>query len=399
MRTLRVLLVGDPAPAASRPWARVDDRGQVLDRGHGPAATWPAADQREAVLAATSVRIVALDLPPLPPDRVQRAVAYALEERLATPLDASVVVAGPQAADGSVRALVAGRTLAATLAAHAPRFDRIVAEPALARRPPDDAWRWCASPDHGFVLTPSGEAFGVGASEGAALPAELKAALDQAARAGRAPLRVVADVPGAEGQRDAWTRAAGVPFERGAGWDWATGDGAAADDLAPAFARALAPAAVATSRPSFALAATLLAAAAILHVAATLGTWGWRKLELARTQQAIVALAREAGVAEATEATAVAALAQRHADARHRAGRTVAGDAWPRLAQAAPALAALPPATLRTARWSAGAWTLDLGTTDEATLAALDGRLRDAGVAAVAARSPAGARIRLEGAP
>ena len=72
-------------------------------------------------------------------------------------------------------------------------------------------------------------------------------------------------------------------------------------------------------------------------------------------------------------------------------------DAWPRLAQAAPALAALPPGTLRTARFSGGAWTLELGAIDEATLAAFDARLRAAGLSGVSARSPSGVRVRIEG--
>jgi hypothetical protein len=136
---------------------------------------------------------------------------------------------------------------------------------------------------------------------------------------------------------------------------------------------------------------TLLVAAGVLHVVATAGTLAWRKLELSRTQAAIVDVARAAGASDAAE------LARRHAAAKHRAGSAVPQDAWPRLALAAPALAALPTGALRTARWSGGAWTLELGALDDVALAAFEARLRGAGLSGVAARSPSGVRVRIEG--
>jgi len=389
--TLRVLLPAPPAADRADAWALVDERGKVLRQGREVPSRWPAAERREAVLSASAVRLLALDLPPLPPGRVEQAVAFALEERLATPLDASVVVAGPQSASGRIVALVASRALARAVAAHAPRFDRVFAEPQLAQLPPEGTWRWCVSADHGFVLASTGEAFAVGAPERGELPADLRQALEQAARGGRAPERVMACVEAGDAQRDAWTRASGVPFAAATPWRWEAGDGVPPGDLLPAFAREPVPAAAPERRRTYAFALIALAIAGVLHVAATAGTWAWRKLELSRTQDAIAQVAREAGAADAAD------LARRHAAARHRAGATVPQDAWPRLAQAAPALAALPPGTLRTARFSGGAWTLELGAIDDATLAAFDARLRAAGLSSVSARSPSGVRVRIEG--
>lgn len=392
MVTLRVLLPAPPAADRADAWALVDEHGAVLRRGLDVPSKWPVAERREAVLAASAARLLALELPPLPTARVEQAVAYALEERLATPLDTAVVVAGPQGADGRIVALVVARSLARAIAAHLPPFDRVVAEPQLARQPPAGAWRWCASEGGGFVLAGTGEAFAVGAGERGELPVDLKLALEQAARTGRAPERIVADVAADDAQRAKWTRAAGVPIVAGKPWRWEAGDGVPASDLAPALARAPQPAASTPSRrPSLAFALTLLIAAGALHVAATAGTWAWRKLELGRTQAAIAEVARAAGASDAAE------LARRHAAARHRAGNAVPQDAWPRLAQAAPALAALPTGALRTARYSGGAWTLELGAIDDAALAAFDARLRGAGLSGIAARSPSGVRVRIEG--
>lgn len=391
MRTLRLLLTAPPATGTTASWTLLDDHGHIAEAGRGTPSQWPAADRREAVLAAGTVRMLALSLPPLAPDRLDRAVAFALEERLATPVEAALVVPGAQGADGHVAALVVDRTLARAALALAPPFARIVAEPHLASLPPKDAWRWCASDEQGFVLTAEGEVFSVGTSVDGALPAELALALEQAARAGRAPQRVIASIAAAAHHADAWARATGVVFVPGPAWHWACGDGAQAPDLAPAFTRALATAApVQPQRTSWRFAAIVLIGAGLLHLLATAGTWAWRKVDLVRTQTAIADLAREAGASDADD------LTKRYAASRHLAGRTVPHDAWPRLAQAAPALAALPAGTLRSARYGGGAWTLELGPLDEAALAAFEARLRSARLSGVTARNPAGVRVRLE---
>ncbi len=394
MRTLRVLVTDPPADAA--PWRLVDERGAIVDQGRGPSSSWPRADRREAVIAASAARVLSLALPPLPAARVTTAARYALEERLATPLESSVVVAGPQAGDGRVAAIVVPKS-AASLLSSTPRFDRIVAEPALAAPPEAQAWRWCASEGHGFVVTGEGDTFAVGAAVGDALPDELRIALEQAARRGSAPMRVLAAVPGAESRRAAWTRACGVPFEPDTPWRWDAGDAAGAADLAPALGRALAPAiARPSSRLPFAAALGMLAAAGALFLVASAGTWAWRKMELARAQDELVAVARDAGVRDEDSTTAARALARLHAEVRHRAGASVDADAWPLLARAAPALAMLPAGTLRSARYGSGAWTLELAPLDDDALGLLDARLRSVGVAGVSARTGSGLRMRIE---
>ena len=392
MRTLRVLVSAPPAADHPAPWALVDERGALLAQGEDVPARWPAAERREAVLAAIAARVLALDLPPLPPARVAAAAAYALEERLATPMDASLVVAGPQAPDGRVETVVVARSLARALLAHQPAFDGIVAEARLVPAPPADAWRWCASAAHGVVVTPGGDAFSVSRPDGPALPGELRFALESAARSGRAPLRVLASVPQALAQRDAWTRASGVPFEPGPEWHWACAE-QAAPDLRPAFAAQLAPTPPPARKTSFALALGLLAAAGVLHAVAMAGTWATHKVALARTQAALGDAARSAG------ATDPADLARRHAAVRHRAGASVASDAWPLLAHAAPALASLPAGMLRSAHYGGGAWTLELAPLDADAVAALEARLALARLAAVSAKSAGGLRVRLESTP
>jgi len=83
-----------------------------------------------------------------------------------------------------VVAIVAGRALAAALAAVQPRFDRAIVEAQL----PADApgWGWYESRAGGFVRAGDGGAFAVSVAADPALPPELLTALRQAARAGTA---------------------------------------------------------------------------------------------------------------------------------------------------------------------------------------------------------------------
>ena len=71
----------------------------------------------------------------------------------------------------------------------------------------------------------------------------------------------------------------------------------------------------------------------------------------------------------------------------------------PLLARAAPALAALPAAAVKSAIYADGAWTFELAALDAPALAALDRRLQDAGLTALQAKTSAGHRMRVTAAP
>src|SRR5207253_603483 len=134
--------------------------------------------------------------------------------------------------------------------------------------------------------------------------------------------------------------------------------------------------------------------------AATLAQWALLKIDAWRIARAEIALAEDAQLPDvATPATALRAIARRHAELRHRAGLETSSDMLPLLARAAPALAAVPPGALKSARYADGAWTIDFATLDAAALAALDRGLRNAGVDALQASTSAGNRMRLTVSP
>ena len=401
MTVLRVLLSAPPAANRAEAWARSDDGGRVVERGVDTPDRWPAASRREAVLAAGLVRVIALALPPMSPARLASAAAYALEDRLAaTGAAAAIGVSAPRA-DGSVLAAVTAQATLDAVAAHAPRFARIVAEPALA--PVSSGWTWCASgASGGFVRTADGGAFAVGAAPaGGVLPPELVAALAQAPRGGGAPASVVVTQPCTDALLAQWRASTGVAFERGEPWRWDDAPEsayAAAPDLlrAPEIAAPARGAALRLWKP----AAAIALAAVALHVVATIAQWSWLRIDAWRSGERIVALAQGAGVADAaTPDAALRALARRDAELRHRAGLAAASDAVPLLARAAPALATLPAAAVKSATFADGAWTFELATLDDAARAALDRRMQDNGLTALQARTAAGARMRVTPAP
>ena len=119
-------------------------------------------------------------LPPLPPDRVAAAAAFALEDQLAGPAEEQHIAVSPQRRRRYGRG---DRRQAAAWSPTSPsQFDRILAEPALAPRPPPRHWRWYASgAGGGFVRKPDGSAFATGEHDG------VPAGVDARARSRIAP--------------------------------------------------------------------------------------------------------------------------------------------------------------------------------------------------------------------
>lgn len=398
MRILRVLLSAPPDPARADAWAVFGPDGRALERGRSVPSAWPPADRREAVLAADAVRVASLALPPLARPRLVAAATYALADRLATsPNDASIAV-GERRGDGRVNAVVVARELADALLVASVPFARALAEPELV--PVASGWRWCEGPDSGFVRTSDGSAFPVSRSGDDALPPELAMALAQSARDGKPPAEVIADRRVTPSLVAEWERASGVRFRAGSPWHW--------DDAPPeAYARAIDVLAVARyaavpappAARGYAAALGVAAFALALHVLAAFGTWGWQRIELARVERSLVPLAQQAGARDVNASNAVPAIARSHADARHRAGLSAPGDAMPVLARAAPALTALPSGALKSATWTGGAWTLDLAPLDETALSGFAGRLANAELSALHAKTQSGVRVRLSPAP
>jgi type II secretion system protein L len=403
MNTLRVLLAAPPSRSYSAPWALFDDAGRCVQRGSDTSDGWPRSERREAVLAAEVVRVVALKVPPMPPTRLAAAAAFALEDQLATTGEAPTIAVSTQQADGTVLACVVASDAIAAVVATEPPFDRVVAEPALA--PIHPGWTWYASGTQtGFVRRADGSAFAVGAKPAPSdLPPELVSALRQASRAGATPRSVSVALACDDAALARWTRELGIPFTRVAPWRWddATPEAfaAAADMRAGEFARAspAQPARIAKLfRPALALAILVL----LLQIGATIVEWAWLKLDVWRTARAITALAREADLPDTTSPDAAArAISRWHADLRHRAGQTAPSDALPLLARAAPALSSLSPNAVKSATYTDGAWTIELGAVDTGALAGVDRALTGAGVTTLQAKTGGGYRMRLSLAP
>jgi hypothetical protein len=392
MSTLRILL--DAAPAAGRAvaWALFDAGERVVESGHGAPETWPAAQRREAVLAAACVRIVGLQLPPLTTDRVAAAAAFALEDQLAGPANEQHIAVSSQRADGTVEAIVANRRLVAGLAEE---FDRILAEPALAPVPPARHWRWFASDaGGGFVRKPDGSAFATSAPD--RVPDELLLALDHAARASSGPSGVeMAFAPDATLRTDIarHTRTAFLPTSP---WRWdASGAAAfagATDVRQGEFAHA-APSMMRGSTRWLRWAAVLAALAIALHVTATIGEWIALRVDAWRVRSALAEVARDAGAIGGDDPAT--AIARRYADARHRAGLAAPADALPLLSRAAQALAALPAGTFKSATYADGHWTFELDKLDAGAANRLERQLAAAGLSTLQAVNPTGARMRV----
>ena len=391
---LRVFLVAAPIPDRADAWVRYTTDGRPLARGRDLPSRWPADAPVEAILAAEQVRIAALDLPPMPRNRVRQAVHYALEDQTATAADESMVAVTTSGAH--VLAAIASARLIRAIAAH-PRVERIIPESALA--PCNDGWTWCRSAaGGGLVRRADGSAFAVGDLDRVALPQELRAALAQAGRASAAPAVVHVAFPAEPARLAEWSQSSGVPFAAAPAWDW---ERAASEtyEAAPDFLARDMPSAAARvnagGAQSFRPALILAALALSIHVAALLGQWSWLRVADWRLSRALVEQAATARLPSATPATAFAAIARRNAELRHRAGKNAASDAVPLLARAAPAIGELPKGVVKSATYVDAAWTIEFAKVDAEALSRVSRELRLAGVEAVSAPTAGGTRMRL----
>ncbi|MEO8304856.1 MAG: type II secretion system protein GspL [Betaproteobacteria bacterium] len=403
MTTLRVRLAAPTRADRTDAWALFGAGGHCERTGTGRPDEWPAAERTEAVLAASQLRIVSIKLPPMPASRVAGAAGFALEDQVAGPADAHRLFASTQRTDGGVQVIIVSRALVDEITATGRTFVRIVAEPELAA--PSAGWRWCAGGDaKGFVRCADGSAFPVdGPPAGGALPAEIELALGQARREGNAPPNVRVDASVDDAVLSRWQRETGIAFLRGTPWRWET---AAAASFASAQNLVTeAPASTSTAprqrlRQLFAPALLLAGAAVLIQVVASAGEWASLRFDAWRDAREWTSLAVAAGVppeAASTISSARTAIAARYADLRHAHGMPAPDDALPLLARAAPALAVLPPGTVKSATYADGHWTLDLARVDPARVRDLDTRMRAARVWVLVAASASGTRVRIGG--
>lgn len=396
MAVLRVVLEDVPLASRADAWALFDAHGHRLQSGHGVPASWPDAQRREAVLAASRVRMTALTLPPMPADRIASAAAFALEDAFARPPSEHVMHASARDAQGRVVVTVTERALVDRLERE---FSRVIAEPALAPLPPPEHWLWLPSATlDSFIRQPDGAAFVVShPRDGMALPAELAMALAQRGAGDRPPKAVDVALAVTDAQLEAWSTATRIPFHRADPWRWDR-DGARFDalpDLAQRMGGDAASRAQSAAGRTMQWAAAIAGAALFCAVLATIVQWSWLRVDGWRTARAIVATAVDAGVTDAGDAeSAATALTRRWTDARHRAALAVPGDALPLLARVAPALGALPKGALKSATFGPGQWTFDLAVMDPAALAAFEAQLANAGLRSLAATNASGTRLR-----
>src|SRR5579862_47103 len=396
---LRVFAAGFPNAERPLRWVRYSPDGRPIAHGQDVPSHLPADPNVEIMLAAHQARLVALALPPMPRGRLAGAARYALEDQIASAPGESCIALAKQA-NGTSIAAIASRALIRAIESHVPRASRIVPESALA--PHAEGWTWCRSATgDGFVRRADGSAFVVtqaGATD--ELPMEFRASLDAAKRTHDAPSRVHVAFSVDAAQLARWSQVSGIAFVPAPAWRWEDAPAAAfagvpdflsdADKLGDTTANR--EGIVRAFRPALLLCGLALA----LYVAGLGVQWSYLVFENWRLSRALVSEAAAAQLTDAaTLAAAITAIARRNAEVRHHAMKTVSTDALPLLARAAPALDALPPGTLRSARYAGDAWTLELGKMDAPTLSRVTRSLAASGVETLSAPTQAGTRMRL----
>jgi type II secretion system protein L len=389
---IHVRLAAAPCSDRADPWVRVDASGAIVARGEVADAKWPAGEVI-VVLAASVTRMIALDMPPMSRERLERAVRLALDDTIASDADHTAIAIG-EPVRGKVLVAVADKALVQGVARRS-QVVRIVPEAALA--PVTTDWTWYRSAAGGsFVRRSDGSAFAVGDAT-TALPAELSLALAQAARSASLPSSIRCAFACDATERSRWAHEGVVAFTAAAPWRWdeATPPAiASAPDFVRSGERAHAPhrSAWRSFRPALILAGLALA----IHLGGLASTWASLAFENARLSRAIVAEAAAARLPDApTPQSAASAIARQNALWRHAAGRLAASDALPLLARASATIQTLPPGTLRAARFGSDAWTLELGPLAPDALSRVSRALAASGLDALAVPTSGGVRMRI----
>src|SRR5262249_37935751 len=102
MNVLRILVVQPITADYALHWSLHDASGACVRSGRDGPDDLPAADRVEIVVAANQVRLAAVTLPPLPPNRIAAAAGFALEDRLASTGEPPMLAISSQRADGRV---------------------------------------------------------------------------------------------------------------------------------------------------------------------------------------------------------------------------------------------------------------------------------------------------------
>jgi general secretion pathway protein L len=406
MTTLRVYLESAPDSTRDAEWALFDDANHLARRGRSPIAEWPAADSREAVIDATHGRIATIKLPTLPPQRIQSAASFALEEQLAGAPEDSHVATARQAADGSLRVAVLGAAWMHAFQAASKRcglrWQRVMLESDLAS-PPAGGWCWCAESlaRAGFVRTADGSTIAVGPARASSPPEEIVLALAGSARR-PACVRVDAANVG-QSLLDQSTQQTNVEFVAGVPWVWSAADGAAFDAAIDLQVGAFD---VSSSVPRtdvlrrFRPALWIAAAALAIYAVAGVGEWLALQWQLHSVDGEMSALAQGVSVASGSGTTATpdapaAAIARRDGELRHRAGLAAGNDLLPLLARASSAMSALPGGAVRSLHYADGHVVFELQKLDPAQTTVLQRELQRQGVVAIAVPTATGARLRI----
>ena len=402
MKVLRVRIDAPWSASRGFAWALRDDQGSVLEEGLGPASQWPEHDVLEAVIAAAMVRIVRLELPPLPASRVHAAARFALEDQIAAADSTAHVEVAAQAPDGTVLAIICPREVLVSFDTHdrnLAQLRRVVVEPALAA--PLHEWRWCQGDIAGgsFVRLPDGSSIAVSEiARSGSLPAELALAL--AHQPSRPTVRVEWNASAALIAR--WQEEHGAAFVAAPPFRWqhAAMPAGTLDMLERQRARDP-DRPRGSTRATLAPAAWILACAALLQVLAMAGEWIMLRIDTARAATEWRTLATAADLPREVSMSPEeirAAIARKHDEALHAHQRFSSRDALTLLARASTAMNALPAGALKRATYQSGFWTIELEGTDATTLASLESALRSSSLDAQVVPTSGGGRARF-GAP
>ncbi|MFA6014819.1 MAG: type II secretion system protein GspL [Gallionellaceae bacterium] len=366
--------------ASPCPWALCDDSGAVVQSGQTPLAAMPKADDYLAIIAATKIMCVTVQMPASARRRWEAALPFVAEEFTLTDPEENHVVPGEAQKDASRSLFIVDKQWIKNIisACHSAGIALRCAVPEMLLPVlPENSWVLVWDGEKGFMRT--GASSGMALDKGDATHPPLALSLSLTATTPQnIQIRLTDHAALPASGIPVWPELAAT-ISAGEPWDWQR-EPIPANTLNLLWGPLAPPAKIQEWLPKFRPLAFILLAALVIETIGTNLEWGLLQREKNQITAAMERTFRKAFGETSVVVNPPLQMQRNIAVLRHNTGMPDEADFLPLLDQTTSLLAALPTGTLRGMHYSAGRLDLDLKLGNETALKSLQKSLINKGL-------------------
>lgn len=357
-------------------WALCDDSGAVVQSGQTPLAAMPKADDYLAIIAATKIMCVTVQMPAGARRRWEAALPFVAEEFTLTDPEDNHVVPGEAQKDGSRSLFIVDKQWIKNIVAtclSAGIALRCAVPEMLLPAVPENSWVLVWDGEKGFMRTGASTGMALDNGDATHPPLALNLSLTTAA-----PQNIQIRLANPAALIPVWPELAAT-LSLGELWDWQR-EPIPANTLNLLWGPLAPPAKIQEWLPKFRPLAFILLAVLLIETIGTNLEWGLLQREKSRITVAMERTFRKAFGETSVVVNPPLQMQRNIAVLRHNTGVPDEADFLPLLDQTASLLAALPTGALGGMHYSAGRLDIDLKLGNETALKTLKKSLTNKGL-------------------